>query len=393
MTTLKSLVEQHNACSVPWVHVELSLQNESFRPCCKYSIDLGNIKDLKEIWVGEKYQQLRNDIKSNTKHLHCAACNVPENVFSYRNFKNKDYQRRNGFEGIDVDNPALPRFINLSLKNTCNLHCRMCSPYASSGFYKLFNRSEFLNSFYNFKRVNNRFDISQLKGYFINAQHLTITGGEPFMDDDCFRLIQMVQQESANLKSLTFSTNMTYMNAKLFKLFDSLHIPNRNIKINVSIDGPKHIHEYIRGCSWSTIINNLKLISSQYNFQFGINSTISILNIGYITDLINSVLQITQNTDIKFTHIMSTPVLQSYLHPGITAKLNSSIIDLYKQKLDCYSEIGDQLPGADELVRTARNFLETPTGDLDLFLKFIKEFDRVTGTDIHSVYPEFEKYR
>jgi sulfatase maturation enzyme AslB (radical SAM superfamily) len=382
--SLKEIVEKRNACSIPWIHTEINLQTNEVKPCCKYRGVSGNLNaGLESVWNNPGYQQLRNDIAANHEHSACSACAVSDDVFSYKSFKNKNYMHR--LHRIDIAKPALPEIIHVTLKNTCNLACRMCSPYSSSRLNEVTKRNSFLNKFYNFTKVNNRFDLNQLKGSFVNARHLTITGGEPLMDNDCEQLIEMVQLESSLLESIVFSTNMTYMNDGLLDRLLEMRI---KVRLNVSVDGPKHVHEYIRvGCNWDELAENLKHLRSRYPFEFGINSTISALNIGYITDLIAGVEQLGKQTGVEFTHIMATPVLEPHLHPGIFAQAKfADICSVYKDRLNKYS--ASELEGADTLVKTAQEFLNTPSGDSELFKTFISNFDNVASTDALTVYPE-----
>jgi sulfatase maturation enzyme AslB (radical SAM superfamily) len=382
--SLKEIVEKRNACSIPWLHTEVNLQTNEIKPCCKYRGVSGSLNEgLETVWNNPGYRQLRDDIANNHTHSACSACAVPDDVFSYKSYKNAIYMPR--LHRINIAQPALPEIIHITLKNTCNLACRMCSPYSSSRLNEVTKRNSFLNKFYNFTKVNNRFDLNQLKGSFVNARHLTITGGEPLMDNDCEELIEMVQLESSRLESIVFSTNMTYMNDRLLDRLSAMRI---KVRLNISIDGPKHIHEYIRvGCNWDELAENLARLRARYPFEFGINSTISALNIGYIADLISGVEQLGVQTGVKFTHIMATPVLESHLHPGIFAQPElATVCAEYKDRLNSYS--ASSIQGADTLVKTAGEFLNSPGGDIELFKNFINQFDCVAETDVQSVYPE-----
>jgi hypothetical protein len=84
---------------------------------------------------------------------------------------------------------------------------------------------------------------------------------------------------------------------------------------------------------------------------------------------------------------MATPVLESHLHPSIFAQAKfADICSDYKDRLNKYS--ASSIPGADTLVKTAQEFLNTPSGDSELFKTFISQFDCVAETDALTVYPE-----
>ena len=115
--SLKEIVEKRNACSIPWIHTEVNLQTNEVKPCCKYRGVSGDLNlGLESVWNNPGYQQLRDDIARNQPHPACSACAVPDDVFSYKSFKNKNYMPR--LHRIDIAKPALPEIIHITLKNT-----------------------------------------------------------------------------------------------------------------------------------------------------------------------------------------------------------------------------------------------------------------------------------
>ena len=156
MKTVKDLVS-NNGCSIPWLHVDVNLQNNIVRPCCKYTDVVGTPDDFKQAWHSEQYQQLRNDQINNKPHKQCQACNVAESAFSYKKFKNIAY--KNLMPVTQLEPAALPQVFNITLKNTCNLVCRMCFPGSSSKLKEVSRRSEFLTRMWPDRAINNRFDI------------------------------------------------------------------------------------------------------------------------------------------------------------------------------------------------------------------------------------------
>lgn len=379
---LSKLVEQ-GGCSLPWLHTEINLQNNQTRPCCKYKQESGNAENFKSVWFDQSFSKLRQDIVNNNDHPACNACDVPANAFSYKKWKNELYSIRNLFDGLETESPALPKIFHFTLSNTCNLTCRMCFPESSSKLVEFSKKSAFLQDLYNYKS-SKKLDIKSLAGSFANAVHLTISGGEPLIDEDCASLIEMVKEESSKIKSIAFSTNMTQLN---IKLIDMLVDMNLKIYFNTSIDGPESIQEYIRyGSTWDKITKNLAYLKSRSdNFMFGINSTISALNAGYMPELLAALGALENQLGINFTHIMATPVLEDHLHP---ASLPESVKSLYADKLS-NAIISSNLKDCQILVPTSLSLM-SQTGNTELLVKFLKEFDRVAGTNYKDVYPEFD---
>jgi MoaA/NifB/PqqE/SkfB family radical SAM enzyme len=379
LTNTNELIVQGNRCAVPWLHSQINLQNDTVTPCCKYKQSLGPVESFIKIWKSEELQKIKYDIKNGIGHENCSACDVPNDVFSYRVFKNDEFFR-NGLR-VNLDSNDLPQILNFSLKNICNLACRMCSPLASSRLEELSKKSIFLSDFYTNNKPNNKFDIESLKGIFLNVRFITISGGEPLIDNDCYELIQLIKTESSHLKSITFSTNFTKPNKNII---DSLKNLDCIVKLNISLDGPSRIHEYIRyGCNWSNIIEN---IQSNKDFSFGVNATVSVLNVGYIPELLDDIQEIMKSTGIKFTHVMASPVLEQHLHVG---NLPNDVKRIYREKLIKYKNNLD-LPGSNTLIKTGLDLLKDELPFWNLTKRFLEEFDAVTNTSYKLVYPELD---
>lgn len=368
---------KNDVCSVPWLHTEINLQSNKILPCCKFDDPgLGSPQNFIEVWKGKKYSQLRHDLANKISRPECQACNVPDDSFSYKKFKNNAYRNFNQ----DLSTDVLPRVIHITLKNTCNFACRMCHPASSSRLHDLSKKSEFLNNFYRAK-VDNKFDIKLLAGIFGNLERLIITGGEPLLDEDCIDLLAMVQQESKKFNSLVLSSNLSIIHPKIF---DALEKTSANVNINVSIDGPDYIHEYIRyGCKWNDIITNLKKLKNVCR-GMGVNATISAMNVGYLHELIEAAIALENVTDIKFTHLMPTPVLEPHLH---VANLPSDIKKFYKEKLIALNK-NYNMPGANTLIQTGISLLEDTVKSNITVTGFLEEFDTIANTDYRSIYPE-----
>ena len=379
---LSKLIEQ-DGCSLPWLHTEINLQGNHTNPCCKYTEEPGSAVDFKNVWFGNRFSKLRSDITNNISHPQCQACDVNKESFSYKKWKNDVYSKKGLTVGLDTDSVQLPKIFHFTLSNTCNLACRMCFPGSSSKIAELSKKSAYLTNFYQYTQQK-KINIESLAGNFSNAVHLTISGGEPLIDEDCYKLIEVVKAESNSLKSIAFSTNMTKLNLKLIDLLVSLNV---KIHFNASVDGPPHIQEYVRvNSNWDEILKNISYLKSlSSNFIFGVNSTISALNVGYIPELLETLDQAEKDVDIKFTHIMSTPVLDSHLHPS---NLPKQVKDFYKDKLS-KAVITSNIYDSHLLIPTGLELMNKQSSNGDLFLTFVKEFDRVTNTDYKQVYPEF----
>jgi MoaA/NifB/PqqE/SkfB family radical SAM enzyme len=373
------LIKNGNRCAIPWLHSQLNLQNNSVSPCCKYKDLIRPVESFIKIWKGSEFKKLRQDILDNVHHEKCSSCNVPDDVFSYRDLKNKIFIKSN--ISTELDSGSLPKLFNISLKNTCNLSCRMCSPNSSSKLAELSKKSSYLNNFYRFDEVNNKFNINSLRGIFKETESITITGGEPLIDSDCFDLINLIKEETTSLKLIVFSTNFTKPNKNIINALKDL---NCKIQLNISIDGSPSINDYIRhGCNFNDIVEN---IQANKNFSYGVNSTVSLLNVGYIPELLDTLNDVMIATGISFTHIMSSPVYGQLQVRNLPMAVKQKYLDKLKNLKN-----NSTIEGSQRLINTGLDLLDSQSNSVDWenSKEFLKEFDAVTKTSYKLLYPEF----
>jgi pyruvate-formate lyase-activating enzyme len=391
MPKIIKLVEEKQMCSLPWVHAELSLQHDNVKPCCKYGDTLGKISDgFVNVWNNQYSQQLRQDLVDGVKRNECKACDVSPDAFSYKKWKNSLYTKHFDFlETTDSELPNTPSIFHFSLSNTCNLACRMCNPRQSSKITQMVKKHTELQKYLDLHEYQKKINVETLRGSFKNVEFITFAGGEPIIDDDTIKVIRMIKEESTKLKGVNFSTNMTNINDELFTELSNL---DAMVMFSISIDGPPHVHDYIRyHCEWETMMKNLAYIIKNYpKIKFSVNTTVSIFNVGYVTDTLDTIKKLQQEFKIPLKNLMVSPVVdKSFLHPCL---LPQEIKDQYLAKINSYNKTL-LLQDSDFLIPTAISMLNGTVDDsLDKFIGYAKEFDKVAGTNIVDVYPEFKSF-
>jgi MoaA/NifB/PqqE/SkfB family radical SAM enzyme len=376
-------IVNNNGCSLPWLHAEVNVSPKHILPCCKYENGIKYDRII-DAWNGNEMTSVRNDFVNGKLPAKCWKCDVAEHEFSYMKWKGQSLMYEvNQYQDVNV--VKAPVSINMILSGVCNLACRMCKPTSSSKFVEVIKPSAFLKNLYNDKVYAPNIDVESLRGFFVNAKSITFSGGEPLVDDSIFDIIQLANTESANLRTISFSTNMTAFRKDVIDYLKSLNVI---VNFNVSIDGPKLIHEYIRvGCNWNTIVDNIRYLKSlSSKFHFGINTTQSALNVGYIPEFLQDIEKISTELDLKIERIKPSSILETHMHP---ASLPQHIKDMYIKKLS-QAKGKSTLTNADWLIDTSIELMKKPAGNTELFIKFLNEFDLVAKTDYKTVYPEFD---
>jgi sulfatase maturation enzyme AslB (radical SAM superfamily) len=392
MTKIIKLVEEKQLCSLPWVHTEIDLQNDYVKPCCKFTEKFGNVSDgFSTTWNNSYSNQLRQDLLNDINRIQCSSCNVGPEAFSYKKWKNDYYKNEYFFlDDSDTDIVETPHMFHINLSNTCNLACRMCDSTNSSKLAQMARKHDSMKGYLQILPHKKRISPEVLRGSFKNAKLVSFAGGEPTIDEDTLTVIKMIRSESTDITAINFSTNLTTINDDLlYELNDIASNKIVNVVLSISIDGPKHIHEYIRyHCSWDIMMSNIEYIKLKYpNIQFSANTTISAMNVGYVSDTLDSIHLLEKNYGVKIKRIMTSPVInKKYLHPGLLPEaIKQSYIDKIK------SHDGDlTIKDSEYVLSTAIELLSKDySTEREKFLNYMSEFDKIAGTSFIKTYPEF----
>jgi sulfatase maturation enzyme AslB (radical SAM superfamily) len=379
--TLKSLIQDSGACGIAFLSAEVNFQKNQIMPCCKF-VSSEQYPTLEvpfdQTWNGNFLTDLRNNWANDVQVPGCVNCS-DKTKYSFKEMKKK--QMLSLLKDETLEDNVLPYNLQFSASNICNLACRMCSPQLSSTWASL--KSDILFDYTKPLKIDNKnFEkyLDNLKPGLSALRNITITGGEPFMDPIVTKLIKTVKESSPNINLISFSTNMTVYNKELFDYLASMNI---NVAISVSLDGPKHIHEYIRyNCSYDLLKENLKKMKEEYNFLFSINTTTSALNVGYIKEFLESIVELEAYTGIKFKQIKNGIVFNEQLRAGV---LPHAVRLKYLEKLNSIT-YDLNLDGASVLINTAKKLLTESDPYWKDFVIYVKEFDRVANTNFEEIY-------
>lgn len=173
---------------------------------------------ISDIWFGEKYQKIRDNISNDIFKGKCSECkkDVDNGVWplakAYDQFTVKEY----------------PSLMELELSNQCNLECVMCSGTLSSGIRKNRDKLPPLPQIYTdeFRQ--------QLREFIPHLEELRFNGGEPFAQKIVLDICEDVAELNPGLK-VNIATNGTVYNKRVQKILDIC-----NIHINISIDSLLH---------------------------------------------------------------------------------------------------------------------------------------------------------
>ena len=293
-----------NICMLPWISIETSPIG-STRPCClaideitKSDGEKYNLKEhtLEEIYHSDYMRTLREEFLAGGKPATCQRCWSEEDAGRISKRINSRVRLKEYYNNIDWNNtnPDQLWFIDLKLGNICNLKCRICGSWSSSkwaqeeiAYVPGINKKEHLAYTYLKDGAWPRESLifwDNLRDLLPNIKYLEFTGGEPFLIQQHFDLLQYAvdQGYSKNIE-IHYNTNGT-----VFPDAHTLWNEFKHVEIAFSIDNISEKFEYERyGANWSDVENNLIKFNNlrSHKITTQICLTINIQNVYYLPEL------------------------------------------------------------------------------------------------------------
>jgi len=387
-------------CVLPWVSLEASPIG-TVRPCCLADDELTdnagdkfnlNTASFATIQNSHGMRKLRQEFINGGQPKTCRKCWNEE--ASGRTSKRMHTQDRLKHmlpeQNWTIDAKPL-MFLDLKLGNICNLKCRICGSWSSSTYateeLQALPYEQRKSSFHYqmlkdgaWPRTSQHF-WAELSDNINKIQYLEFTGGEPFMIQEHFKLLeQLVEAGVARNIEIHYNTNGTQWPgeaaAKIWANF-------KHVEIAISIDDIGARFEYQRsGAQWSEVLINLdhfkRLRSRQPNISLQICSTVNVFNVYYIEELAHWID--TQDFNFVYWNIMhdapyfSISTLPKQVKQALTNRLTTAgVTDWHKQEFV-------------NIIDFMNNGLSDNSG---LMLLKMRELDSRRNESLLTVAPEF----
>jgi len=198
-----------------------------------------------------------------------------------------------------------PYELNFAITYRCNSRCRTC------GIWKLK------------AKVGNEMTIDEIKKFAAKIKFvhwIRLTGGEPFLRSDYVEIVRTLNN-NLDLFMLTTPTNGTMPKLIYEKVRNVLKFFRGKYVVTVSLDGPKDVHDYIRGVEcWDRCIETYKMLSrlqnrlKNKNFKVFFGYTISPYNVGRLEEALAEVKEILPEVGLKDFHVNIFQMSEIYYH-------------------------------------------------------------------------------
>lgn len=340
---------------------------------------------LEQVFHSKEMQQLRTDLVSGIKNSNCRKCWRAEEE-GRSSMRLQEIRTEGEFE-----NNQTPQIENifLSLGNQCNLKCRTCGPDNSSTWIKeYYDTNEFLHNqtFSEYQKAvifleedSSKFVDSIIKENIPNAKELIITGGEPLMMKNVWRLLDnTVEQGYAKNMALSFHTNCTFWNNKAEETISKF----KEVEISLSIDGIDKQFEYMRHpAKWDHVLPNIEKIINMQSKHSGLAVSITCAVSSYNVWYLNEVFEFADSKGISVNaHLLHTPDFMSIRH--IPKNIANDII----QRL---SSVATHQEEAKKVI----DYMNVPAVDSQrMWNKFLEDLDikdRYRGESFRDTFSEY----
>jgi MoaA/NifB/PqqE/SkfB family radical SAM enzyme len=299
-------VPHEKFCVLPWVSLETSPVG-TVRPCCladdEIQDNVGNKFKLlnssfDEIRGSNQMQQLRRAFLNGEQPTTCRKCwAVEDSGGTSKRMHTLNRLKHMGITPTWNENAKPLMFLDLKLGNICNLKCRICGSWSSSQFAAeelkfVDNKKE---SFHYqmlqdgaWPRKNGQF-WTELEQSLNDIRYLEFTGGEPFLINEHFDLLQtLVNKGVAHQVEIHYNTNGTQYPEHAEAIWQHF----KHVEIAFSIDDLDKRFEYQRtNAIWTDVCANIerfKLMRARNsNLSLQVCCTVNVFNVLYLADVAN----------------------------------------------------------------------------------------------------------
>ena len=328
-----------------------------------------------------------------------------------------------GFEGN-----AKPRYVEVNFNQACNFKCSYCSPHLSTAWYDEVKRNgpyQLTDRIHNDVTwidnqmpIDNGPDNPHLKAFwewlpdiYPTLQTFRMTGGEPLMDKNTFRMFEYVKDHPSEKLHLSITSNCCPPKGQWSKFMTSLKgVTDANaidhFMLFCSLDSWGKQAEYIRnGLDFDTLHTNVKDYlenSEKHSLTFII--TFNALSYTGILEYMQNILKLRRKYSKRrqliwfdIPQLNSPDFLNPKLNPELIVELEKTLRFMLQHKEGHWNQFKGFKDFEISKVRRLIDWIKYDTGfDRDKamanFYAFFSQHDERRGTNFLKTFPELEDF-
>ena len=402
-------------CILKWHYLELSLAEglkHSCYHCPQHKIplksDLHNTPTTKEV-----RQQMLDGLKP-AEDNYCydieKTGNYSDRQYLAVQFIKEDPNIIAKTAAYEPDEEVYPKYLTVSFTNRCQMSCIYCGAGKSSTWKKEIDEHGPypLNVKDNYDKYMPRNDIMKvednpyvdkfwkwLPDAYPHLQTIRLTGGEPLLDENTFKLLQYVKDNPKEL-SFEISTNLMVTDRRVSNYINLVKgLPGQ--KCYVSVDTWGEQAEWIRtGLKIEQFEHNLHRVLGN-GIKVGIMCTFNLLSIPNFEEWVFKMAELKQQYPGLLTVDVPQMVEPLHLTTRIADKKLINMLDKAYKSMLTYSHLFEDY----EISKFKRTIAWTKANlmkgeelkrNRKDFVKFANEKDRRRGTNFLETFPELKEF-
>jgi uncharacterized Fe-S cluster-containing radical SAM superfamily protein len=444
-------------CLAKWTQVTMHLHDGSTHSCHHPAPHKIGLRELQRnptaLHNSSQKKKARKEMLENKRPKECGYCwKVEDNSNSYsdRVFTSEEDWSKPYFKeikNIDWKADYLPKYVEASFSNTCNFKCGYCGPsYSSKWVEEMKKHGEFstgdgFNSLEQLKKEDMVPILQKDHNPYVEAfwkwwpelyksmDTFRITGGEPLLSKDTFKVLdKIIETETPNKKlKLSINSNLCVDDKLIDRLIEkaSVIINEKRVKefiIYTSVDTYGEQAEFIRtGLDFKQLFDNIdKILEKLPKVTIVVMSTFNIFSPFNYEKLVRKIYQhklkhfnterywnspiILDTSYLRYPDFLSFRLLKGYLDISYFEKIEKymKFFSTYRS-LNSYDmqEIGDtgfSLKEIEKISRIKDMFIEDNKSDITFdigkkkFKHYISDYKKRRDLDCYETFPELRKF-
>lgn len=427
-------------CLAKWKQVSLHLTTGHTNSCYHPPLHKISVEDIQRSPSGihntEFKKSQRRLMLDGVRPSECQYCwNMEDNgKLSDRHYRSGEPWAAKDFEKIVAapwDADITPSYVEVNFNSACNLKCSYCSPQFSSSWmdetqrYGAYPTSTPHNAPEHFANDRRPIPVREHNPYveafwqwwpdlYPELEHFRMTGGEPLMDKNTYRVFDYVLANPSPKLHLNVTSNFS-VEEKLFERYIGYvkQLCQAGILEHfmqyVSVDGWGQQAEYMRhgldfDLMWSRVERYLEEVPYRNSLTFIV--TMNNLSVTSLQQLLDGILRLRKKYSKTYQRVwFDTPVLRQPLWQSLQILPDSYSYQLEKIKnwmQDNLESDSTRFHGFKdyEVQRLDRDIAWMRNGQVAEvtnraradFYRFFSEHDRRRGTDFLKVFPEMSQW-
>lgn len=415
-------ITQGIPCQLKWNHSTVFLTMATTASCHRVTHDPYVFKDNKI-----NFHNIRTKLEARGKMLKgewpgrgCEHCKSTEDAGGHSDrMSHLNMPGVTSPKELDANREAVevtPTQLEIYFSNTCNLKCLYCNSKFSStidnenrinGEWVHGDRNEFGKHLYLPGKIEINPNIQQdtdglfawLEQNIHELNKLMILGGEPFLQKETERMVELLENTSNPDLTLVIFSNLTVEPARvqkwlarMWKLVEQGKLNNLQVVGSLDCWGPQA--EYVRnGLDLNKYVDNMEFILNKTKITPSVNSAMTALTIPTLPDLIAELNKWSKIRQVYWSGMKAGDAGRPYLNPTI---FGEGIIPLGIDKaIDIFETNGDVIKEAQlnnlKGIRTECANTDPDLQQQRLLKAYLKELDRRRNTDYRKLFPTIDK--